>query len=197
PVLRDVDLAADQRLDALARRLTVELHRPRERPVIGEGDRRHLELGRPRRERRDAARTVEDRVLGVDVQMDEASFSHGSTNIAPASASTYARGRSAHLTCERGRDRARPPVDSLSTTPPPARTEGHVLEPRRGMAVLHAQALDQLRSRLERLRELLARTLAQGGRERVNLPDCRFRTRHVAIAADNASHVCNASVPKV
>ena len=75
-VVGDVELAADQRLDAVLLGLAHELDRAGERAVVGERDRRHLELRRPGREPRDAARPVEDRVLGVDVEMDEAGLSH-------------------------------------------------------------------------------------------------------------------------
>ena len=44
---------------------------PRHRPVVGERDRRHLERGSLLRECRDPARSVEDRVLGMDVQVNE------------------------------------------------------------------------------------------------------------------------------
>ena len=80
-VLGDVELAADQRLDADLARLAHELDRARERAVVGQRHRRHLELGRARRERGDAARSVEDRVLGVDVQVDEAGLSHGKSSV--------------------------------------------------------------------------------------------------------------------
>ena len=76
PVVGDVDLAAEDRLHALLARLLVELDRAGERAVIGERDGRHLELGRPRGERRNAAGAVEDRVLGVDVEMDEGRLGH-------------------------------------------------------------------------------------------------------------------------
>ena len=69
-VVADVDLAADERLDARLRGLLVELDRARERAVIGEPDGRHLELGGTSRQSGDTARAVEDRVLGVDVQVD-------------------------------------------------------------------------------------------------------------------------------
>ena len=49
----------------------VEVDRAGQRAVVGERDRRHLEPGRLVDERRDPARPVEDRVLGVDVQVDE------------------------------------------------------------------------------------------------------------------------------
>ena len=71
PVVGDVDLAAEQRLDALLPRLAVELDGAGQAPVVGERDRRHLQLGRPRRQLRDAAGPVEDRVLRVDVEVDE------------------------------------------------------------------------------------------------------------------------------
>jgi hypothetical protein len=47
--------------------------------VVGESDGGHAELGRPRGELGNPARSVEDRVLGVDVQMDETGLSHGQT----------------------------------------------------------------------------------------------------------------------
>src|SRR5215204_7413410 len=62
-VVRDVDLAADQRLDALLARLAIELYGPCERAVVGERDRGHLELGGTSGEGGDPARAVEDRVL--------------------------------------------------------------------------------------------------------------------------------------
>ena len=77
PVVGDVDLAAENRLDSLLSGLPVELDRAGERAVVGERDRRHLELGGPRGEVRDPARAVEDRVLGVDVEMDERRIGHG------------------------------------------------------------------------------------------------------------------------
>ena len=84
-VVGDVDLAADDRLDALLAGLAVELDRAGERAVVGERDGRHLELGRARCERRDAARPVEDRVLGVDVQVDEVGLGHGRVESSSAS----------------------------------------------------------------------------------------------------------------
>ena len=70
-VVGDVDLAADDRLHALVLRRLEELDRARERAVIGERDGRHLELRGALRERGDPAGAVEDRVLAVDVQVDE------------------------------------------------------------------------------------------------------------------------------
>src|SRR5262249_56499760 len=77
PVAGDVDRAAERRLDALLLGLAVELDRPGHGAVVGEPDRRHLELSRAGRERRDPAGPVEDRVLGVDVKVDERRFWHG------------------------------------------------------------------------------------------------------------------------
>ena len=77
-VVGDVDLAAENRLHAVLFRLLDEVDRTGERAVVGERHGRHLELRGPRGERRDAARSVEDRELGVDVEMDErGGFRHG------------------------------------------------------------------------------------------------------------------------
>jgi hypothetical protein len=57
--------------EVLLERRHVPLDRARERAVVGERDGRHLELGGPSGERRNAAGPVEDRVLGVDVEVDE------------------------------------------------------------------------------------------------------------------------------
>jgi hypothetical protein len=69
-------------LTPLLRRLAVELGGAGERAVVGEADGRHVELARALRERRNAARPVEDRVLGVDVQMDEWRLGHERSTIA-------------------------------------------------------------------------------------------------------------------
>ena len=75
-VVGDVDLAADDRLDPGSLGRLEELHRPRHRPVVGERDGRHLELGGPGDEVGNPAGAVEDRVLGVDVEVDERRFRH-------------------------------------------------------------------------------------------------------------------------
>ncbi len=77
PVVGDVDLAAEERLDALLPRLAVELDRAGEAAVVRERDRRHLELGRARGQLGNPAGPVEDRVLGVDVEVDERRARHG------------------------------------------------------------------------------------------------------------------------
>ena len=76
-VVGDVDLAADDRLHADLPGLPEELHRACERAVVGERDGRHLEARRLRDEIRDPARPVEDRVLRMDVQVDEGRSGHG------------------------------------------------------------------------------------------------------------------------
>jgi len=70
-VVDDVHLATEDRLDALLGGGLVEVDRARHRAVVGERHGGHLELRRLARERRDPARPVEDRELGVDVQVDE------------------------------------------------------------------------------------------------------------------------------
>ena len=68
-VVDEVDLAPQQRLDARLPGAAVELERARHRAVIGDPDRGHAELHRTLDELRDAAGAVQDRVLGMDVQM--------------------------------------------------------------------------------------------------------------------------------
>jgi hypothetical protein len=76
PVLGDVHLAPEQRLDALLPRLLVQLDRAGKAAVVGERHRRHLQLGRPRGQLGYPAGPVEDRVLGVDVEVDEGRAGH-------------------------------------------------------------------------------------------------------------------------
>ena len=80
-VVGDVDLAAEDGLHALRARRLEEVDRAREGAVIGEADRRHLELGGPLRQVRNPARPVEDRILRVDVKVDEGRFGHGCPNL--------------------------------------------------------------------------------------------------------------------
>jgi hypothetical protein len=81
-VVGDVDLAAENRLHALLLRRLVELDGAGQGAVVGERHRGHLELGGAGRERGDPARPVEDRVLAVDMQMDEAR-AHGRAIVRP------------------------------------------------------------------------------------------------------------------
>src|SRR5262249_10657160 len=65
------------RFDPLLLGLAVELDRAGHGAVVREPDRRHLELSSAGRKGRDPAGPVEDRVLGVDVKVDERRFWHG------------------------------------------------------------------------------------------------------------------------
>lgn len=66
-----VDLAAEDRLDPGLPGRPVELDRPRDDPVVGEGEGRHREVHRPPNELPDPAHGVQERVLGVDVEVDK------------------------------------------------------------------------------------------------------------------------------
>src|SRR5205823_3451326 len=61
----------------------VQVDRAGERAVVGQADRRHVELRRPFCEVRDPARPVEDGVLRVDVEVDEGRFGHGRPIVLP------------------------------------------------------------------------------------------------------------------
>ena len=73
---REVALDADDRLDAVLRRLLPEIVGPEDEPVVRRGDRRHLHPRRFAGEVVDARRPVEHRVLGVAVQVDEGGGRH-------------------------------------------------------------------------------------------------------------------------
>ena len=73
---RDIDLAADDWLDALLARLPVEIHRPVEHPVVRDGQRGELQLTRPLHQTVQAARPIEQRILGVQVQMNKVGVRH-------------------------------------------------------------------------------------------------------------------------
>ena len=68
---RDVGLAAEDRLHARGARLLVELRRAEQVAVVGHADRALPQLLHLREERRELDRAVEQRVLRVQVQMDE------------------------------------------------------------------------------------------------------------------------------
>src|SRR5438876_6300628 len=68
----DVHFAADDRLDRLRLGGEVKLEGTVEDAVIGQRDRRHIELFCRRDEVVDAARAVEQRIFTVNVEMDEA-----------------------------------------------------------------------------------------------------------------------------
>ncbi len=71
-VVDEVDLTAEDRLDAVLVARLIELDGPVHDAVVGQPERRLLELGGALRQRVDLARTVEQRVLGVDVEMGAA-----------------------------------------------------------------------------------------------------------------------------
>ena len=68
---RDVDLAAEDRIDAALARLVVEDDRREHVAVLGDRQRRHLQLDRLVEQFVDAAGAVEQRELGVQVKVDE------------------------------------------------------------------------------------------------------------------------------
>src|SRR5207248_2508992 len=65
-----------------------------------------------------------------------------------------------------------------------------VLEPGRRAPVLDPEPLGELRGVLARVRELLARALAERRCERVDLPDGRPCVLHASIEPEKASRVC-------
>ena len=78
-VLRDIDLAAEDRLHVrMLLRHVGEVLDAVHIAVVGDGQARHFQLLRPAEELLDVAHPVEDGVLGMDVQMYEG---HGCTNI--------------------------------------------------------------------------------------------------------------------
>ena len=72
-VVDQVGLETDDRLDPGRGAGLVVLDRPVHHTVVGQPQRRHLQLGRPLRELVDLAGAVEQRILAVDVQMDRSS----------------------------------------------------------------------------------------------------------------------------
>ncbi len=78
-LLRDVHLAADHRMDALLLGVVVELDRAEQIAVIGHGHGGHLLLDREVHQLGDFAGSVEQRVIGVAMQMDKRR-GHGRSN---------------------------------------------------------------------------------------------------------------------
>ena len=72
---RDVDLAAENRVDAALARLIVKDDRREHVAVLGDRERRHLQLDRAVEQLLDPAGAVEERILGVQVQVDEVDMS--------------------------------------------------------------------------------------------------------------------------
>ena len=69
---RQVDLAADDRVDPCLQGFLLELHRAVEVAVVGQCYRRHPEVGHAPDQILDPDRPVEERILAVQVEMDEA-----------------------------------------------------------------------------------------------------------------------------
>jgi hypothetical protein len=69
--------------------------------VVGEPDGRHFELGGTGGQGGHAAGSVEDRVLGVDVQVDEARLGHGKASLEIRSADIDACAHGIAATCAR------------------------------------------------------------------------------------------------
>ena len=71
PLLRDVNLAADHRMDALGLGAVIKLDRAEQIAMVGHGHRRHLLLGGELHQLRYLASSVEQRVIGVAMKMNE------------------------------------------------------------------------------------------------------------------------------
>ena len=67
----DIHLASQNRFDAALDRLVVERDGREYVPVFGDGDRRHLQIDRAVEQLAYSTRAVEQRELGVQMQMDE------------------------------------------------------------------------------------------------------------------------------
>jgi hypothetical protein len=76
-VVDEVDLAPEDRLDVVLAARLVELHGAVHHPVVGEPQRRLPELRRALGQVLDVARAVEQRVLGVDVEVGAGWGAHG------------------------------------------------------------------------------------------------------------------------
>ncbi len=68
---RHVHLASENRVQPACARVVVEDHRREHVPVLGDRDRRHLQLDGLIEQFVDPARAVEQRELGVQVKVDE------------------------------------------------------------------------------------------------------------------------------
>ena len=90
---RHVELAAEDRLDAGLLGGEIEIDRAEEVAVVGERDRRKLELLRLRDELLELGGAIEQAVLGMDVQMDELAMLHLLSSPTPTRSSTAASTR--------------------------------------------------------------------------------------------------------
>ena len=95
-LLRDVNFAADHGVDAVVLGVIVELDGAEEVAVIGHGDGGHFLLGDDLHELRDLAGSIEQRVVGVAVKMNER-VRH--TIINPGETFSIAGGRKLHYGC--------------------------------------------------------------------------------------------------
>jgi hypothetical protein len=68
-VVDQIGLEPEDRLDVVLAAGLVVLDRTVHHPVVGEPQRGHVELGRPRRHRLDLAGAIEQRVLAVHMQV--------------------------------------------------------------------------------------------------------------------------------
>ncbi len=71
PLLRDVDFATDDRVDVVGLGSVIEFDRAEQISMVGHGDGRHLLLYRDLHQLIDIAGSVEQRIIGVAMQMDE------------------------------------------------------------------------------------------------------------------------------
>ena len=70
-LLRNVDFAADDGVDAVSLGGVIELHRAEEVPVIGHGHGRHFLLDHELHQLVDLASAIEQRIVRVAMQVDE------------------------------------------------------------------------------------------------------------------------------
>ena len=110
-VVDEVGLEAEQRLDAVLLGRLVELDGAVHDAVVGQADGRLAVGGGALGELVDVARAVEQRVLGVDVQVRDGRGAHGVETIGVAADATRARAHSAAAMCGDQNDR-----DVRSTT---------------------------------------------------------------------------------
>ena len=95
PLLGDVDFAADDRVDAFFAGGMVELHGSEQVAVAGERHRGHAQRGHLAHELWNGAGPVQQRIIGVAMQVDKRSLGHsGYFSMAPAGRGRGARRRS-------------------------------------------------------------------------------------------------------
>ena len=74
---RDINLAADDRLDALFARRLVKINDAVHRAVVGDGERGKFQLMRLVHQPVQPAGAIEQRILGVQMKMDKVRVRHG------------------------------------------------------------------------------------------------------------------------